>query len=382
MMKKNILCIVGTRPEAIKMAPIILALSNKPWANVRVIATAQHRQMLDQIFNVFHITPDVDLNIMQHNQPLPQLTSRLIEKLDETFAAEHGDLVLAQGDTTTVFAAALASFYQKIPFGHIEAGLRTGNIYNPYPEEMNRTLTARLTKLHFAPTTTAEKALLKEGVAKESIYVTGNTVIDALLETAQRDINLDLAIDTNKKIILVTAHRRESFGQPFVNICQAICALADEFTDIQIVYPVHPNPNIQKTALAMLANHPRILLCSPLEYPQLVTLMKQAYFILTDSGGIQEEAPALGKPVLVLRNETERTESIEFGVAKLVGSDTNLIISEATKLLTEPSHYASMVKGVSPYGDGKAALRIVDILEQTLITENHAANLSFTSTVA
>jgi UDP-N-acetylglucosamine 2-epimerase (non-hydrolysing) len=323
--------------------------------------------MLDQVLNVFNITPDIDLNIMQPNQSLPDLTVRLIQSLDKAFENLKADMVLVQGDTTTVFCAALASFYRRIPFGHVEAGLRTYDKYNPFPEEMNRVLAGHLASVHFAPTKTAEQALLREGIKPESIFVTGNTVIDALLIAAQKNIAHGLKLDNTKKIIAVTAHRRENFGEPFLNICRALLKIADQHEDVQIIYPVHPNPNIFDVAHRELGHHPRIILCKPLDYLPFVALMKQAYCLLTDSGGVQEEAPALGKPVLVLRTETERPEAIEFGVVKLVGVDEDVIVAETNKLLNNKAYYASMAKGVSPYGDGHAAERIVKILQEKLL---------------
>lgn len=379
MNKKTILCIIGTRPEAVKMAPVIWALQKESWVNVRVLATAQHRELLDQMLSLFDITVHCDLDIMKANQSLSELTSRLIEKMDDVIQAEKPDIIIGQGDTTTVFASALSSFYHRIPFAHVEAGLRTHDLYNPFPEEANRVLTAQLTALHFAPTLTSKNALLKEGIAESKIYVTGNTVIDTLLiMTAklekkeikdleiEEEINSDFGIDKNKKLVLVTAHRRENFGEAFLNICRAIRKIADEFNDVQMFYPIHPNPNIREIAYRELGNHPRIILSEPLDYMPFIALMKQSYCILTDSGGVQEEAPALGKPVLVLRSETERPEAVEAGVVKLIGTSCESIVSETQKLLTDTQYYNSMSKGVSPYGDGKAAGRIVDILREYL----------------
>ncbi|MHC4941775.1 MAG: non-hydrolyzing UDP-N-acetylglucosamine 2-epimerase [Planctomycetota bacterium] len=360
---KKILCVVGTRPEAIKMAPVILALGQRSWAEVEVLATAQHRDLLDQVLSIFRIEPDADLDIMRHNQELPRLTAGLIEALDRQLAKSGPDMVLAQGDTTTVFVAALAAFYRRIPFGHVEAGLRTGNLEYPYPEEMNRVLADRISTLHFAPTSSAEKNLLREGIAQDSIHVTGNTVIDALLTVAAREIPINADVDPEKRLILVTAHRRESFGAPFQDICRAVRELADRNPDVQILYPVHPNPNVHATAHELLGGHARILLSEPLDYGPFITAMKRSHIILTDSGGVQEEAPALGKPVLVLRAETERPEAVEEGVVRLVGTRCEQIVAAAQQLLDDADAYRSMAKGVSPYGDGKAAGRIADILE-------------------
>lgn len=363
----RIICVIGTRPEAIKMAPVILALKKESWVDVRVLATAQHRHMLDQVLSAFAIEPDIDLDIMRPNQALTTLTARLLLDLDDVLQAEKPDVVLAQGDTTTVMTVALACFYHRIPFGHVEAGLRTGDMYNPFPEEMNRTVAGRLSRWHFAPTQGSRHNLLREGVADTTIHVTGNTVIDALMTVAKRDLDIGIALDSSKRMILVTAHRRENFGEPFRQVCRAIRALADAYENIEILYPVHPNPNVAGMAHALLTDHPRIRLCAPLDYLPFVAAMKQAYLILSDSGGVQEEAPALGKPVLVLRRETERPEAVAEGVVKLVGPDCDAIMAESIRLLDDPAYYASMARGVSPYGDGHAAERIVSILKKTLI---------------
>lgn len=360
--KKNVLCVVGTRPEAIKMAPVILALQQAPWARVRVLATAQHRQMLDQVLLFFGITPDLDMDIMRPNQALTTLTARLLLEFDNVLTSERPDVVLAQGDTTTVMTAALAAFYHRIPFGHVEAGLRTGDIANPFPEEANRVIAGRLARWHFAPTANSRGNLLREGVPDGEIFVTGNTVIDALLMTARRDLQLDVPIDDGRRVVLVTAHRRENFGAPFARICDALYTLAGLYPDVLFVYPVHPNPNVRDVAHARLGECANVHLCAPLDYAQFIAAMKRAYLIISDSGGVQEEAPALGKPVLVLRDETERPEAVEEGVVRLVGADPVRIVSEVRRLLDEPAAYAAMAKGVSPYGDGHSAARIVDVL--------------------
>lgn len=364
--KKRILAVVGTRPEAIKMAPVILALREADWAEVRVLATAQHRQMLDQVLDVFGIAPDIDLNIMQPNQTLPELTARLLSRLDPVLAEEAPDAVLVQGDTTTVMTVALAAFYRRIPVGHVEAGLRTGDIDNPFPEEMNRVLAGRLARWHFAPTETARANLLREGFADSAIEVTGNTVIDALMQVSRRELPTPIALPEGQRLVLVTAHRRENFGAPFASILAAIRELVERHPDIHVLYPVHPNPNVALPAHDALSGHPRITLCPPLDYLPFVAAMKQATLILTDSGGVQEEAPALGKPVLVMRGETERPEAVEAGVVRLVGCDYQTILTEAGRLLDDPTAYAAMAKGVSPYGDGHAAERIVDLLRRSL----------------
>lgn len=361
-MNRKIICVVGTRPEAIKMAPIILALKQAPALDVRVLATAQHRHLLDQVMKVFDIVPDIDLDIMRPNQALTTLTARLLLDLDDVLLAEKPDAVLAQGDTTTVMTVALACFYHKIPFGHVEAGLRTWDMQNPFPEEMNRVIAGRLAKWHFAPTESSRQNLLREGVMDDDITVTGNTVIDALLSVANREAELPVDLDPTKRLILVTAHRRENFGEPFEQVCRALLTLLEHNQDIQVLYPVHPNPNVRDTAHRLLGSHPRVVLCDPLDYLPFVAAMKRAYLILSDSGGVQEEAPALGKPVLVLRHETERPEAVEEGVVKLVGTDFDVIIAEAQLLLDDETAYRAMARGVSPYGDGHAAERIVKVL--------------------
>ncbi len=368
MRKKKILCCVGTRPEAIKMAPVILALKKEPWAHVCVLATAQHRHMLDQVLDFFGIEPDIDLNIMRPHQALTVLTARLLLELDDVLQAEKPDVVLAQGDTSTVMTVALASFYHGIPFGHVEAGLRTGDMRNPFPEEANRVIAGRLARWHFAPTETARQNLLREGVNDSEIVITGNTVIDALLMTAAKEIKTGIVLDDTKRLVLVTAHRRENFGERFRNVCCALKILSDRNPDIQILYPVHPNPNVKDIAHEMLGETWGIILCEPLDYAAFIAAMKKAHLIITDSGGVQEEAPALGKPVLVLRNETERPEAVEAGVVKLVGTDLDRIVSETQRLLDDVVAYRSMARGVSPYGDGHAAGRIVNVLRGHLGT--------------
>jgi UDP-N-acetylglucosamine 2-epimerase (non-hydrolysing) len=361
---KKILTVIGTRPEAIKMAPVILALKKEPWANVRVLATAQHRQMLDQVNQFFGIEPDIDLDIMKPNQALTELTARLLLNLDDVLKNEKPDAVLVQGDTTTVMTVALACFYHRIPIGHVEAGLRTWDMQNPFPEEANRVIAGKLAQWHFAPTEGSRENLLKEGIADTDIIVTGNTVIDALLMSAAKDLKLPINIDDNKRLVLITSHRRENFGEPFRNICKALLALANNNPDVEFLYPVHPNPNVKNVAYEFLAGLPNVTLCEPLDYAPFIAVMKRAYLILTDSGGVQEEAPALGKPVLVLRDETERPEAIEQGVVKLVGSEPDYIIEQAQLLLSDEDAYKKMARGVSPYGDGQAALRIVNVLRE------------------
>ena len=362
MSAKKIICVVGTRPEAIKMAPVILALKEQLWVEVRVLATAQHRHMLDQVLKNFDIEPDIDFNIMRPNQALTTLTARLLLEFDDVLQAEKPDVVLAQGDTTTVMTVALACFYHRIPFGHVEAGLRTWDMQNPFPEEANRVIAGRLARWHFAPTESSRQNLLREGVSDADIVVTGNTVIDALLMTASKEVELGIALDDTKRLVLVTSHRRENFGEPFRNICRALRTLAEKNPDIQIVYPVHPNPNVKDVAHEMLGDCGNIILCEPLDYAPFIAAMKKAYLIISDSGGVQEEAPALGKPVLVLREETERPEAVEMGVVKLVGSNYERIVDDTQRLLDDESAYRAMARGISPYGDGNAAERIVSTL--------------------
>lgn len=358
----KVLTVVGTRPEAIKMAPVILALRKESWANVRVLATAQHRHMLDQVNEFFGIVPDIDLNVMRPNQTLATLTARLLLELDNVLQAEKPDAVLVQGDTTTVMTVALACFYHHISVGHVEAGLRTWDMQNPFPEEANRVITGKLARWHFAPTEGSRQNLLKEGVSDSEIVVTGNTVIDALLMTAAKDFELPILLDPSRRLVLVTSHRRENFGEPFRNICRALRTLAVKNPAVQFLYPVHPNPNIKNVAYEFLVGLPNFTLCEPLDYAPFIAVMKRAYLILTDSGGVQEEAPALGKPVLVLRDETERPEAVKQGVVKLVGPNYDRIIQETQQLLDDESAYRAMARGVSPYGDGHAAARIVKTL--------------------
>ncbi|WP_236213262.1 non-hydrolyzing UDP-N-acetylglucosamine 2-epimerase [Metapseudomonas otitidis] len=361
---KKILLVIGTRPEAIKMAPVIHALKKEAWANVRVLATAQHRHMLDQVNEFFGIVPDIDLNIMRPNQALTTLTARLLLELDEVLKAESPDAVLVQGDTTTVMAVAMACFYCRIPIGHVEAGLRTWDMSNPFPEEANRVIAGKLARWHFAPTVGSRQNLIKEGVPAADIIVTGNTVIDALLMSANQDVGLSVPLDSSRRVVLVTSHRRENFGEPFRNICRALRTLAENNPEVEFLYPVHPNPNIKDVAYEFLGRVRNFTLCEPLDYLPFIAAMKRAYIILTDSGGVQEEAPALGKPVLVLRDETERPEAVEQGVVKLVGANYERIIEETQRLLDDESAYKSMARGVSPYGDGHAAERIVKTLRE------------------
>ncbi|HKM53824.1 MAG TPA: UDP-N-acetylglucosamine 2-epimerase (non-hydrolyzing) [Isosphaeraceae bacterium] len=363
---KTILCTIGTRPEAIKMAPVIRAFKAAPWAQCRILFTAQHRELVDQMFEFFEIEPNIDLDIMRHNQSLVGLTAQLLERVHDVLGQERPDMVLAQGDTTTVLATALASFYHKVPFGHVEAGLRTHQLYAPFPEEANRVIAGHLSTVHFAPTATARDNLLREGITPGNVHITGNTVIDALLMTAQRAIPLGIDLDSSKRLVLITAHRRDSFGEPIRLICQAVQELHDQFPDVEFVWPVHPNPAIKPIVEQMMNPFERVFVCPPLGYGAFVSAMKRATLILTDSGGVQEEAPALGKPVLVMRGESERPEAIAAGVAKLVGRDPWTIVRESSRLLQDPKAYRRMARGTSPYGDGHAAERIVSIVGQIL----------------
>lgn len=367
---KKLLFIIGTRPEAIKMAPLIKeAQTHTDW-QVKVCVTAQHRQMLDQVLSFFQIVPDYDLNIMKPDQSLFTVTATVLQALEKVLQESRPDLVLVQGDTTTAFVGALAGFYGKVKVAHIEAGLRSGDKQSPFPEEMDRILAGHIADYHFAPTTQAVIALAKEGIAQH-VYKVGNTVIDALqlgLKLIGKDDSeyalFYKQIDLTKKIILVTGHRRESFGDGFQQICQALLELAQRFADIEIVYPVHLNPHVREPVYRLLAGHPRIHLLEPVTYPQLIWLMSKSYFVLTDSGGIQEEAPSLGKPVLVMRTVTERTEGIAAGTAILVGTDAKTIVSHAERLLTDVSIYQTMAQAVNPYGDGLASQRIVELIKR------------------
>lgn len=370
----KVILVFGTRPEAIKMAPLVKEFKKHPDRfDVKVCITAQHREMLDQVLSFFRIKPDYDLNLMKSNQSLFELTANLIKGLESVFRDFKPNLVFVQGDTTTAFVGALASFYNKTEIAHVEAGLRSNNKYSPFPEEINRVLVGRLADYHFAPTEKARKNLLKEGI-ENNIWVVGNTVIDALLlglqiikeQGEERYYSRFNFLDFSKKIILVTGHRRESFGEPFRNICYALKELANSFEDVEIVYPVHLNPNVRKPVNEILRGHSRIHLIEPLEYPYLIWLMSKSYLILTDSGGIQEEAPSLGKPVLVMREVTERIEGIEAGTAKLVGTSKEKIVTEVGKLLENQEEYSRMAKAVNPYGDGNASKKILKILLENL----------------
>ncbi|APS31849.1 UDP-N-acetylglucosamine 2-epimerase (non-hydrolyzing) [Pectobacterium brasiliense] len=369
----KVLTVFGTRPEAIKMAPLVHALAQDGAFESRICVTAQHREMLDQVLRLFDITPDYDLDIMRPGQGLSEISCRILSGLEPVMAEFKPDLVLVHGDTTTTLATSLAAFYQRIPVGHVEAGLRTGNLYSPWPEEANRKLTGHLAMYHFAPTENSRQNLLREHLSDRHIFVTGNTVIDALFWVRDRILgdavlrrNLDekyAFLDDNKKLILVTGHRRESFGGGFERICSALADIARRHPEVQIVYPVHLNPNVSEPVNRILSGIDNVMLIAPQDYLPFVYLMNRSYMILTDSGGIQEEAPSLGKPVLVMRDTTERPEAVEAGTVKLVGTEVTSIVDAVSTLLTDEDAYQAMSRAHNPYGDGQACQRIVDALK-------------------
>lgn len=374
-MPVKIMTIFGTRPEAIKMAPIIKELESRKAHAQEACVTGQHRQMLDQMLRLFNIKTAYDLEIMTPHQSLEQISSKALLGLEEVLEKNRPDMVLVQGDTTTALIGALAAFYKKIPVGHVEAGLRTDSLYNPFPEEMNRRLIGQLAQLHFAPTEKARDNLLREGIKSDLVHVTGNTVIDAIKWVTTQDLpfqnhklaNLDT---TGKRVVLVTTHRRENVGRGMKSIFETINRLSSEYSDLIFIYPVHLNPAIQKLAKEAFGKNESIVMLEPLEYPDLAKVIQKSYLVMTDSGGIQEEAPAFGKPVLVLRDTTERQEGVDAGTAKLVGTDNDKIYSEAKKLLTDDGAYKEMANAVNPYGDGTAAKKIVDIIEQKIVIKN------------
>jgi len=385
--KLKVMVVAGTRPEAIKIAPVIKELLGHPDEfQTIIVATAQHRELLDQAFSLFNIKPDIDLNLMNQRQELPELTGRVLTSMSATLSEVKPDIMLVQGDTTTVFAGTLAAFYLKIPVAHIEAGLRSYDSYNPFPEEINRRLTTVMTEIHFAPTLSAKNALLNEGVPAEKIIVTGNTVVDALLHISQLPFDLNDSalrhLNLNKhRLILVTSHRRESWGRELQNICEAIKELVQRYPDIIVVYPVHPNPAVKETARRILSGLERIHLVEPLDYMTFINLMKRSYMILTDSGGMQEEAPTLKKPLILMRKVTERPEAFDAGLARIAGTDRERIIQESENLLNDAELYQGMTGSDNPYGDGKAADRIVNALmrwakgEKPLISPAEEFNL-------
>lgn len=373
----KVLTVFGTRPEAIKMAPLVHALAGDADFEAKVCVTAQHREMLDQVLKLFEITPDYDLNIMKPGQDLTDITCRILEGLKSVFADFQPDVVLVHGDTATTMATSLAAFYHRIPVGHVEAGLRTGDLYSPWPEEANRKIAGHLAMYHFAPTENSRQNLLKESIPDSHIFVTGNSVIDALLWVRDKVMSDQYMmgklaanypfIDPNKKMILVTGHRRESFGGGFERICHALAEIAQAHPDVQVVYPVHLNPNVSEPVKRILHDIDNIILISPQDYLPFVYLMNHAYLILTDSGGIQEEAPSLGKPVLVMRDTTERPEAVDAGTVRLVGTDTQKIVKEVNRLLTDDAEYHEMSRAHNPYGDGHACQRILAALKSNQV---------------
>jgi UDP-N-acetylglucosamine 2-epimerase len=371
--KKKVMVVIGTRPEAIKLAPVVLELEkHRSHFETRICVTGQHREMLDQMLRVFNLRPDYDLGVMKAGQSLAEVTSACLTGLDRVLQVEHQDLLLVQGDTTTTLAASLAAYYQHIPVGHIEAGLRTGKKHDPFPEEINRRVTTHISDYHFAPTKLAGNNLRLEGISAENISVTGNTVIDALLYArarlaAEPSLATDVCeLSEGLRIILVTAHRRESFGAPFRRICEAVRAIAERRRDVLVVYPVHLNPNVQAPVREILEGVPNIRLVAPLDYLSFVACMQRAYILLTDSGGVQEEGPSLGKPVLVMREVSERPEAIAAGTSSLTGTDPEAIVSAVSSLLDDPARYKQMTSRPNPYGDGHASERIVQFLRNRL----------------
>lgn len=371
MKKAKVLIVFGTRPEAIKLAPVIFEMEKRSHIlEPCLVVTAQHREMLDRILEYFELRPDIDLNVMMVDQSLANLTSTVLQGLDDVIKRKRPDIVVVQGDTTTTFTASLAAFYNHVPVGHVEAGLRTFDRYQPFPEEINRCLTTNLASVHFAPTEKNRQNLLAHGVSTDAIHVTGNTVIDALFWSLQKNrrcgVRLPFHFAPSRKVILVTAHRRESFGQPLMDICSALKDLVLAREDIEIVFPVHLNPNVQKTVHLLLGDLPRVQLIDPQSYDIFIELMSRSFLILTDSGGIQEEAPSLGKPVLVMRKVTERTEAVEAGTVRLVGTDRGKILIEVLQLLDDEEAYENMAHRINPYGDGMASDRIMDRLVEYL----------------
>jgi UDP-N-acetylglucosamine 2-epimerase (non-hydrolysing) len=373
-MNKKILLTFGTRPEAIKMAPLVAALKGDPTVDCMVCVTGQHREMLDQVLRLFNIRPDFDLDIMKRGQDLSEITTSILGGMRDVLADTKPDIMLVHGDTTTTLAATLAAFYQKVPVGHVEAGLRTGNLQSPWPEEANRKLTGALASLHFAPTQRARANLLGEGVRDDTVVVTGNTVIDALLHVRERLLGDDElrgtalrklpVLDDKRRLILVTGHRRESFGDGFERICSALAQIARAYPDVDIVYPVHLNPSVREPVNRLLTGIANVYLIEPLEYLPFVALMDRSYLILTDSGGVQEEAPSLGKPVVVMRDTTERQEAVDAGVVRLAGTDAGKIVDSVSTLLDDPAVYSAMSTSVNPYGDGHACGRIVNAIKR------------------
>lgn len=364
--RKKLMVVIGTRPEAIKLAPVVAAIQASDWADCELVLTGQHKELIDPLVAQFSLPVHHNLQAMRHDQALAPVTARILEGLDKLIETSRPDAVIGQGDTVSVLAASMAAFFRQVPFAHVEAGLRTGNLHLPFPEEMNRVLTSRMTRWHFAPTDTARGHLLREGVPERDIFVTGNTVIDALQMTL-RQAAPALPARPGRDFILVTAHRRENHGQPLLDICGAIADLAHRHPGLDFIYPVHPNPRVREVVHAHLGQHDNVLLIEPCDYPVFCHLMSRSRLILSDSGGVQEEAPALGKPVLVLRQETERPEAVNWGCNRLVGTDRIDIIQGVQTLLGDPQTYARMATAGSPYGDGRAALRVLSALKDNLL---------------
>ena len=373
-LKKNILILIGTRPEAIKLIPVYLELKKQKWTNVKLCTTSQHKEMLQQVLNLFNITPEVDLNIMKHNQSLFSLSADILLKLEQVFNKIKPDLVMVQGDTTTSAFGAIAAFYLKIPLAHVEAGLRTYNKYSPWPEEFNRKVISLISDIHFAPTIHAKNNLIAEKIPKKNIFVTGNTIVDAINIITKRikhnkqlytQLKENFAfIDNNTTYILITAHRRENFGTNIKNICLAIKKLANSIPNVEFIYPVHPNPNIKKPVYEILSNHPRIHLLKPLDYISFLYLLDKCYLVLSDSGGLQEETPSFNKPLLILRDTTERPEAIKAGTANLIGTKIDDIYNNVLRLLNNKTAYKKMQKNKNPFGDGKSTIRICNIIKK------------------
>jgi len=363
----TIVIVMGTRPEAIKLAPLVAELRRRPNVALRVVTTGQHRELLNQVLATFAIVPDADLNVMQSEQSLADLSGRVLSGIDRFLAAATPDVLVVQGDTTSAFMCGLGAWYRHVPVAHVEAGLRTGSLLDPFPEEMNRRLTARVASLHFAPTTRARLALLEEGTPADTIFVTGNTVVDALLQIRRSEsyktIDLPITIDDTQRLLVVTLHRRESLGAPLAGMCGALRRIVELRPDVRIVLPVHANPAVQRIVRGSLGDNARIDLIPPIDYFTFIKLLEASWLVLTDSGGVQEEAPVLGRPVLVLRETTERPEAIECGVARAVGTNPDAIVQQTLALLDNPMQYAQMARATSPFGDGHAAQRIADILE-------------------
>jgi UDP-N-acetylglucosamine 2-epimerase (non-hydrolysing) len=363
--RKKLMVVIGTRPEAIKLAPVVAAIQASSWAECELVLTGQHKELIDPLVEQFSLPVRHNLQAMRHDQALAPVTARILEGLDQLIVATHPHAIIGQGDTVSVLAASMAAFFRQVPFAHVEAGLRTGNLHLPFPEEMNRVLTSRLSRWHFAPTDTARGHLLREGVPESDVFVTGNTVIDALQMTLRQAVPA-LPCRPGREFILITAHRRENHGQPMQDICNAVASLADRRPGLDFIYPVHPNPRVREVAYSRLSGRDNVLLIEPCDYPVFCHLMSRSRFILSDSGGVQEEAPALGKPVLVLRQETERPEAVQWGCNRLIGTAQASIEQAVDTLLSDAQAYARMATAGSPYGDGEASQRVLRVLEHNL----------------